>query len=501
LTFDTIIVGAGSAGCVLANRLSEQSTRNVLLLEAGPRDTNLWIHVPLGYGKLFARTDINWAYQSEPEPALNGRSVFTPRGKVLGGSSSINGLVYIRGQREDFDGWGIKGWDFASLAPYFSRSLLKVSELPRHELCDAFIESAAALGIPRNEDFNGPRQEGTGYYRATTFKGRRSSAATAYLRPAEKRANLSIETNALATKVVFEGKRAIGVECQGRVFKANQIILSAGAFNSPQLLQLSGIGPRALLERHGIPVVHDSPRVGEDLQDHFYARTFWRCCKPLTLNDDMMSLWGQLKLGLDYFLFRRGPMVVAAGYAAAFVRTRPELKRPDAQIYFINFSSARRGGVLHPHSGFTCAVSQLQVESRGSVQIRSSEAGEPPAIRYNYLATENDRRMMVEGLKLARRICTTKPLSDYAQAEFQPGDKVKTDEEWLAYCREYGETVFHPTSTCRMGTVVDERLNVKGVDGLRVVDASVMPAVPSGNINAAVIAVAERAADLIREEA
>ena len=498
MTFDTIIVGAGSAGCVLANRLSEQSARNVLLLEAGPRDTNLWIHVPLGYGKLFARSDINWAYQSEPEPALNGRSVFTPRGKVLGGSSSINGLVYIRGQREDFDGWGVQGWDYESRAPYFSRSLLKISELPRHERCDAFIDSAAALGIPRNDDFNGPQQEGTGYYRATTFKGRRSSAATAYLRPAEKRPNLKIETECLVTRILFEGKRAVGVASDKGTFKADQILLSAGAFNSPQLLQLSGVGPRALLERHGIRVVHDAPQVGEDLQDHFYARTFWRCRKPLTLNDDMRSLWGQLKLGMNYFLFKRGPMVVAAGYAAAFVRTRPELRRPDAQIYFINFSSARRGGVLHPHSGFTCAVSQLQVESRGSVQIRSSEAGEPPAIRYNYLATESDRRMMVEGLKIARRICTTKPLSDYADQEFQPGPKVKSEEDWLAYCREYGETVFHPTSTCRMGTVVDERLRVKGVDGLRVVDASVMPAVPSGNINAAVIAVAEKAADLIR---
>jgi len=500
LTFDTLIVGAGSAGCVLANRLSEQSNRNILLLEAGPRDTNPWIHVPLGYGKLFARTDVNWAYHSEPEPALNGRRVFTPRGKVLGGSSSINGLVYIRGQREDFDGWGIPGWNFDALAPYFRKSLLKVSDLPRHELCDAFIDSAAALGIPRNDDFNGPQQEGTGYYHATTFKGRRSSSATAYLRPAEKRPNLQVEVNSLATRVVFEGKRAIGVESGGKLFRANKIILSAGAFNSPQLLQLSGVGPRALLERHGIPVVHDSPRVGEDLQDHFYARTFWRCRKPVTLNDDMASIWRKMKLGFDYFFLRTGPLTVAAGYAAAFIRTRPELKRPDAQIYFINFSSAARGGVLHPHSGFTCSVSQLQVESRGSVSINSADPTVQPAIRYNYLASDTDRRMMVEGLKMVRKICTTRPLSDYAEAEFQPGPKVKSDEDWLAYCREYGETVFHPTSTCRMGTVVDEKLRVKGVDGLRVVDASVMPAVPSGNINAAVIAVAEKAADLIRED-
>jgi choline dehydrogenase len=499
--FDAIVVGAGSAGCVLANRLSEKPDRRVLLLEAGPRDTNLWIHVPLGYGKLFARTDINWAYDSEPEPALNGRRVFTPRGKVLGGSSSINGLVYIRGQREDFDGWGIKGWDFESLAPYFARSALKVSALPRHELCDAFIDSAAALGIPRNDDFNGPSQEGTGYYRATTFKGRRSSAATAYLRPAEKRPNLTVEVDSLVTRILFEDGRAVGVECKGRVFKAKEILLCAGAFNSPQLLQLSGIGPRALLERHGIPLVHESPRVGEDLQDHFYARTFWRCRRKITLNDDMASLWRQAAIGLQYLLARKGPLTVAAGHAAAFVCTRPGSRRPDAQIYFINFSSARRGGVLHAHSGFTCAVSQLQVESRGSVAIRSADPAAPPAIRYNYLATGNDRRVMVEGLKMARRICTMAPLSEYVEAEFQPGIGVKSDQDWLAYCREYGETVFHPTSTCRIGTVVDEKLRVKGVGGLRVIDASVMPAVPSGNINAAVIAVAEKAADLIREDA
>jgi len=496
LNLDYIIVGAGSAGCVLANRLSEKF--NVLLLEAGPRDTNPWIHVPLGYGKLFARTDVNWAYESEPEPSLKGRKIFTPRGKVLGGSSSINGLVYIRGQREDFDGWGIRGWGFDDLLPYFRKSEIKVSGLPRHELCDAFIESAAALGVPRTDDFNGPSQEGTGYYRATTSGRRRSSAATAYLRPAEGRANLSIEVNALATKIVFEGKRAVGVECQGKVFKAREILLCAGAFNSPQLLQLSGVGPRALLERHGIPLVHESPRVGEDLQDHFYARTFWRCRRKITLNDDMATWWRQALMGMDYLFRGKGHMMVAGGYAAAFIRTRPELKRPDAQIYLINFSSAQRGGILHSHSGFTCSVSQTQVESRGSVQIRSPRPADPPAIRYNYLATENDRRVMVDGLKFIRRVCATAPMRDYVESEFLPGDKVQSDEDWLDYCREYGETVFHPTSTCRIGSVVDDELRVNGVMNLRVVDASVMPAVPSGNINASVIAVAEKAADLIR---
>ncbi len=512
MNFDYIIVGAGSAGCVLANRLTEDPGTRVLLVEAGPRDTNLWIHVPLGYGKLFARTDINWAYESEPEPALNGRRIFTPRGRVLGGSSSINGLVYIRGQPEDYDDWRIPGWDFKSLLPYFKKSEnqargasewhgvggpFEVGDLERHELCDAFIDSAAALGFPRNPDFNGARQEGT----ANTCGGRRCSAATGYLRPAEKRPNLTVEVNTLATKIILDGRRATGVSLAGKTFEAKrEVIVAGGAFNSPQLLQLSGIGPGALLQRAGIPVVADLP-VGEGLQDHFYARTFWRCNRAVTLNDDLASWFRQMRIGLQYLLHRTGPLSIAAGYAAAFVRTRPELKRPDAQIYFINFSSARRGGVLHAFSGFTCSVSQLQVESRGSVSIRSSDPRQPPAIRYNYLATENDRRVMVDGLKIVRRIVTTRPLADYVVGEELPGPSVKSDEEWLAFVREHGETVFHPTSTCSIGRVVDVKLKVLGIDRLRVVDASVMPAVTSGNINAAVIAVAEKGADLIKQDA
>lgn len=520
--FDYVIVGAGSAGCVLANRLTADGRTTVLLLEAGPRDKDFWIHVPLGYGKLFARTDVNWAYQSEPEPALNGRRVFTPRGKVLGGSSSINGLVHIRGQREDYDGWGVPGWGFDELLPYFKKSEdyqhgasqwhgvggpIAVSELPdRHELCDAFIASAIALGIPRNDDLSGATQEGTGYYQAAARNGRRCSSAVGYLRPAEKRSNLRVEVEALATRVVFEGTRAAGVayEAHGSKHEARasrEVILAAGSFNTPQLLQLSGVGPRALLERHGIAVVQDAPGVGEDLQDHFYCRTFWRCTQPITLNDDMRSWSRQAKIGLRYLLFRRGPLAVSAGYGAAFVRTRPDIPRPDAQIYFINFSTAKRGGLLHPFSGFTLSMSQTQVESRGSVQIASPDPRTAPAIRYNYLATANDRRVMVDGLKLIRRIAATPPLHDYVAAEEFPGPRVQSDEDWLAFCREAGDTVFHPTSTCRMGTdaraVVDPQLRVRGLESLRVVDASVMPAVPSGNINATVIAVAEKAADLI----
>jgi len=506
---------------VLANRLSADPAVRVLLLEAGPRDSDPWIHIPLGYGKLFARRDVNWAYDSEPEPALNNRRIFSPRGKVLGGSSSINGLVYIRGQPEDFDAWEVPGWSHAELMPYFKKAEhqgrgpsewhgaggpLGVSDLERHELADAFIASAESIGIPRNDDFNGERQEGTGYYQATSRNGRRSSTAVEYLRPAESRPNLKVETGALADRILFSDRKASAVsyvrgEQKFQAKAGREILLCGGSFNSPQLLQLSGVGPRALLAEHGIPVVHDAPQVGEGLQDHFYCRTFWRANRPITLNDDMASLWRQAKIGMDYFLFKRGPLTVSAGQGAAFVRTRPELKRPDAQIYFINFYTAKRGGVLHPWSGFTLSVSQLQVESRGSVRIKSADPRAAPAIRYNYLAAENDRRVMVEGLKIVRRIAAAPPLGGYIVREEFHGAQAQSDEELLAVCRASGESVFHPTSTCRMGTdaasVVDSQLRVRGLAGLRVADASVMPAVVSGNTNAAVIALAEKAADLI----
>jgi choline dehydrogenase len=287
----------------------------------------------------------------------------------------------------------------------------------------------------------------------------------------------------------------------GRVRKASaaaEVLLCGGSFNSPQLLELSGVGGRSLLEEKNIHVVHDLPAVGEDLQDHFYVRMFWRCRRPITINDELASWWRRAGMGLQYALFRNGSLAVAAGHAAAFVRTRPESKRPDAQLYFINFSSAERGGTLHAHSGFTTSVSQLQVESRGSAHAGSADPAAPPVIRYNYLATENDRRVMVEGLKMLRRIAAAPPLSGYILDEYLPGPKVQTDAEWLAFCREAGSTVFHPTSTCRIGAVVDEQLRVNGVSNLRVVDASVMPSVPSGNINAAVLALAEKGADLIR---
>ncbi len=530
---DYIIVGAGSAGCVLADRLTANGRYRVLLLEAGPRDTNRWIHIPLGYGKLFAMPSVNWMYQSEPEPQLKGRSVFTPRGKVIGGSSSINGLVYIRGQREDFDEWarlGNAGWGYDDVLPYFKKAEdqergadafhgaggpLPVTDVPdKHELADAYIAAAEEIGIPRNEDFNGARQEGAGYFQSTARHGRRASAAVAYLRAAERRGNLQVLSEALVTRVLFEGTRAVGVEyevtgetsgeARDRIHAVRahrEVLLCGGSFNSPQLLQLSGVGPRGLLAKHGIPIVHAAPQVGEGLQDHFYARTIWRCTKPVTFNDDMATIARKLGIGLRYLLARRGPLTISAGYAGAFARTQPAMTRPNVQLYFINFSTDKMGTALHSFSGFTASVSNLRPESRGHVRIRSADPRQPPAIQYNYLSTEVDQRCMVDGLKLIRRMMQTRAMRPYIAGEHAPGERVQSDADWLDYARDVGGTVYHPTSTCKMGAddgaVVDTSLRVRGVTGLRVVDASIMPNVVSGNTNAAAIMIAEKGADLI----
>lgn len=529
MTFDYIIVGAGSAGCVLANRLSEDGRHRVLLLEAGPEDTNRWIHIPLGYGKLFQTPSVNWMYHSEPEPHLNGRRVYTPRGKVLGGSSSINGLVHVRGQREDFDAWarqGNHGWSFEEVLPYFRRSEdfqhgadgfhgsggpLPVSDLPdRHPLCDAFIAAGQSLGWPRNDDFNGASQEGFGYYHSTSRNGRRVSCAVAYLHPVRSRRNLQVLTGARVSRVLFEGTRAVGVSYeQGgerrEAKAAREVILSGGAFNSPQLLQVSGVGPAERLRALGVPVVLDAPGVGEGLQDHFYVRTVWKCAQPVTFNDDMRTPWGQVRAGLRYALRRRGPLTVSAGYAGAFVRSRQDVSRPDVQFYLINFSTDKMGTSLHPFSGFTVSMSPLRPESRGCVRIQSADPASPPAIQYRYLETEEDRRVALDSLKIIRRLMQSAPMRPFVRAEHAPGAGALSDEDWLAYAREVGGTVYHPTSTCRMGedsqAVVDHRLRVRGLAGIRVIDASIMPSVVSGNTNAATVMIAEKGADLIREDA
>jgi choline dehydrogenase len=529
LEFDYVIVGAGSAGCVLANRLSADGKHSVLLLEAGPEDTNLWIHIPLGYGKLFKEKTVNWMYQTEPEPGLNGRQVFQPRGKVLGGSSSINGLLYVRGQHEDYDRWrqrGNIGWGYDDVLPYFKKAEnqargaddfhgadgpLPVSELSHADpLSAAFIEAAAETGIPKNPDFNGATQEGAGWFQTTTRYGRRASTAVSYLRPAKGRSNLKVETSALARRIIFDGRRAAGVEYDSKgalrtVRARREILVCSGAYNSPQLLQLSGVGPADLLQKHGIDVVLDAPGVGNDLQDHMQVRIVMRCTRPITLNDVLNSPLRKAFAGLRYAAFRDGPLSIAAGTSGAFFKTNPRLASPDIQIHFLPFSTDKMGEKLHPYSAFSASVCQVRPESRGSLRIRSADPSAPPEIRINYLATETDRTANVEGLKILRRILAAPALKPFVVEESEPGAKVSSDEDLLAFCRQRGSTVYHPTSTCRMGNdslaVVDQRLRLRGLEGLRVVDASVMPDLVSGNTNAPVIMIAEKAADMILADA
>ncbi|XUM19582.1 GMC family oxidoreductase [Bradyrhizobium oligotrophicum S58] len=529
LEFDYIVVGAGSAGCVLANRLSSDGKHTVLLLEAGPKDTNIWIHVPLGYGKLFKEKTVNWMYQTEPEPGLDGRSVFQPRGKVLGGSSSINGLLYVRGQHEDYDRWrqrGNVGWGYDDVLPYFKRAEnqsrgaddyhgvdgpLPVSDW-RHEdpLSEAFVKAAVEAGLPFNDDFNGASQEGAGFFQTTTRRGRRASSAASYLRPALGRSNLHVETDALAQRIVFEGRRARGVTFsqRGRMRTARarkEILVSSGAYNSPQLLQLSGVGPGELLKQHGLDVVLDAPSVGSDLQDHLQVRIVMRCSQRITLNDIVNNPVRKVLAGARYAAFRNGPLTIAAGTAGAFFKTDPRLASPDIQIHFIPFSTDKMGEKLHTFSGFTASVCQLRPESRGSLRIRSADPTVPPEIRINYLASETDRRANIDGLRILRKILAAPALKPYVSDEAYPGSKIESDDDILAYCRQTGSTIYHPTSTCRMGTdaaaVVDQRLRVRGVDGLRVVDASIMPDLVSGNTNAPVIMIAEKASDMILQDA
>jgi choline dehydrogenase len=527
--FDYVVVGAGSAGCVLANRLSANGKHSVLLLEAGPKDSNIWIHVPIGYGKLFKEKAVNWMYQTEPEPGLGGRQVFQPRGKVLGGSSSINGLLYVRGQHEDYDRWrqrGNVGWGYDDVLPYFKKAEnhqrgaddyhgsggpLSVSDW-RHEdpLSEAFVKAAVEAGIPFNADFNGKTQEGAGFFQTTTKGGRRASSAYSYLRPAMSRGNLHVETDALAQRILFEGKRAKGVAYKqnGNVRTARarkEVLVSSGAYNSPQLLQLSGVGPADLLRSHGIEIVLDAQGVGNDLQDHMQVRIVTRCTLKITLNDTINNPVSRVMAGVRYALTRSGPLTIAAGTSGAFFKTNPRLASPDIQIHFIPFSTDKMGEKLHPFSGFTASVCQLRPESRGSLKIKSADPSVSPEIRINYLATETDRAAFIDGLRILRKILAAPALKPFSHEEVYPGAKVESDEALLDFCRKTGSTVYHPTSTCRMGNdplaVVDQRLRVRGIEGLRVIDASVMPDLMSGNTNAPTIMIAEKASDMILEDA
>lgn len=534
--FDYIVVGAGSAGCVLAGRLSEDPATRVLLLEAGPADRSLWIHLPIGYGKTMWSPTYNWRFETDPDPNMNGRRIYWPRGKTLGGSSSINGLIYIRGQREDYDHWaalGNAGWSYDDVLPYFIRSEgnqrggdafhggegpLRVSDIAaKHELIEAFIDGAAQTGVPRTNDFNGAAQEGAGYYQLTTHKGWRCSTAKAYLTPAVKRRpNLRIETEAMAGRLLFDGRRAAGIRYrQGGELKTahcrGEVLLSAGSLQSPQLLQLSGIGPRALLDRFGIPVVHELPGVGENLQDHLQIRLGYECTKPITTNDQLNSWFGQMGMGLEWLLHRTGPLAVGINQGGCFMRAlkdadgRPVAATPDIQFHVATLSADMAGGKVHPYSGFTMSVCQLRPESRGHVRIRLLDAAEPPEMQPNYLSTELDRATTVAGVKAARAIADSPAMRPYVKREVKPGPGAASDADLLEFCRNNGATIFHPTGTCRMGTdalaVVDARLRVHGVAGLRVIDCSAMPTLVSGNTNAPVVMMAEKAVDLIREDA
>ena len=528
-TYDYIIVGAGSAGCVLANRLTACGRHKVLLLEAGGRDLNPWIHIPIGYAKTFRNRKVNWMYETEPEPELDGRRIYQPRGKVLGGTSSINGLLYIRGQREDFDLWGQlgnSGWSYADVLPYFRRAedqqrgedrlhgiggpLAVSDQRETHPLCDAFIDAGVEQGLPLNHDFNGDQQEGVGYFQTTSRNGRRCSTAVGYLNPARSRNNLRIETHAHVTRVQVKDGTASGVEFVHKgvarfAAASREVILCGGAINSPQLLELSGIGNADILNDHGIPVVCHLPAVGENLQDHFQIRMVLRSKQPVTLNDANRSLFGKVKSGLNYALFRNGPLAVSAGYAAAFLKTDPFLVSPDIQIHFILFSSDKMGEKLHPFSGFTASVCQLRPESRGTIHVRGADPFDAPAIRVNYLSQEIDRVANINGLKKLRSILGSNAMKPFLAEEMEPGADVQSDDGLLQFCRTAGATVYHPVGTCSMGTgsdsVVTQELKVRGINGLRIADGSIMPRLVSGNTNAAIVMIGEKASDLVLSDA
>ena len=528
--WDYVIIGAGSAGCVLANRLSADGRNSVLLLEAGPPDRYPWIHIPIGYAKTMFHPVYNWCFKTEPDPGMNGREIYWPRGRTLGGSSAINGLIYIRGQREDYDGWaalGNSGWSYDDVLPFFRKLEHNVrGESPwhgadgplwasdigaKHELIEALIGAGEELGIPENDDFNGATQEGIGYYQLTTRHGLRCSTATAYLRPARARPNLRVDTEAHATRILFDGRKATGVVYRqaGRdvsVTARREVILSAGALQSPQLLQLSGIGPPTLLQGFGIPVVHGLAGVGENLQDHLQARVIFRCTKPITTNDILSSPWRKLAMGLEFAVARRGPMAVGINQGGIFARTDPALARPDVQFHVATLSSDMAGSKVHEFSGFTMSVCQLQPESRGHVRLKSPDPLAAPAMQPNYLSTEKDRATLVAGIRLARALAATRALSPYVAGEYRPGPEATSGDALLEFAKNTAGTIFHPSGTCKMGpasdplAVVDHDLAVHGLAGIRVVDCSIMPTLVSGNTNAPVVMIAEKIADRILSE-
>ncbi|MCG8316617.1 MAG: choline dehydrogenase [Pseudomonadales bacterium] len=522
--FDYIIIGAGSAGCVLANRLSENPNNKVLLLEAGNKDNSLFIHMPAGVGELLKGGPFNWEFQTAPEPHLNNRSLYWPRGKGLGGSSSINGMLYVRGHRSDYDDWaalGNKGWSYADVLPYFKRSMryeggetsyhggagLLSVEAPKsnHELFDVFIRAGKEAGFAFNPDFNGAQQEGVGPFQLTIGQGKRASAAAAFLAPIMTRANLRVETNAQVSKILCENNQAHSVRyIQHKRVKeaiaAKEVIVCAGAVQTPQILLLSGIGDQQDLNHYDINVVKHLPGVGKNLQDHLDVGVQHFCTKPVTLFNQT-KLHNKVLTLMQYLLFKKGLGATNGLEAGGFLKTDPKLKRPDVQLHFIPafmLDHAREDG---PDHGYMLHVCQLRPESRGYVALNSVDPKAPPAIQPNYLSSSKDIDVLVKAVKIARTIFAASSFDPYRGAEYAPGPHIQTDEEIAAYIRQAAETIYHPVGTCKMGNdaqaVVDSELKVYGVGKLRVVDASIMPTLVGGNTNAPTIMVAEKAADMI----
>jgi choline dehydrogenase len=530
-TFDYIVVGAGSAGCTLANRLSENPANQVLVLEAGGKDSNIWIHVPIGYAKTLDKPGLNWRFDSEPEERTYNRQIPIPRGKVLGGSSSINGLLYVRGQHQDYDHWaqlGCTGWSFEQCLPFFKKSEnferggddmrgsggpLNVMDMPStHELLDAFIDAGEQAGYPRNPDYNGKDQEGFGYYQVTQKAGRRWSTAKAYLEPALKRPNLHLETDAHTTRLLFEGKRCVGVEVVQRgktqQYRAGrEVVLAAGAIQSPQILELSGIGQADLLKSLGIQVNHELPGVGENHHDHYLSRPMWRLTKNVSINNDARGV-RLVNEVFKYVFGRKGLLTYPAGIVHGFVKTRPELETPDVQYHIAHASITDiKTRALEKEPGMTCAPCQLRPQSRGFVHIKSADPFAQPRIVCNFLKEYEDQQAMIGGLKIARRLVEQPALRPYVKFEITPGQDCQTDDELLDFALRTGATVYHPVGACKMGpesdptAVVDPRLKVRGISGLRVADGSIMPQLVSGNTNAPIIMIAEKAAAMMLEDA